>query len=85
MMPMLKKINRAKSAGEIAYLLEKVIGDGTNEYHCKAACDALRRVRNEDLRNFLLCQKVLLGAESAEVNYCEIAKFIISLLHTYEK
>jgi hypothetical protein len=85
MIPTLKKISSAKSASEIAELLQKHIGDGTNQKHCEAACDAVRRIRNEDIRTFLQRQKVLLNVEGAEVNWCEFARFIISLLHTYKR
>lgn len=48
--PILRKLSKpGLSNNEIADLLEKHIGHGENEAHCRDACDALRRIKNEEV------------------------------------
>jgi len=51
MNPVLKKLrDRSLSSGELANLLQKHIGDGLNEIHCREAVEALRRISDEGSR-----------------------------------
>lgn len=51
MNPVLRKLRQTKTREQIANLLEKHIGDGSNQGHCRQAYDALLlRGRDEDAK-----------------------------------
>lgn len=77
MNPMLRKISSAKSASEIADLLQKHIGEGTNQSHCKDACDAAtQRIENGEIKKTI---QIIITIYS-NYSWCETAKIIITML-----
>lgn len=80
MNPVLRKLSkRLLSPAGMADLLEKHIGDGTNDLHCKQACDALSKIQDHDIR-VQVCITVRLLSEST--TDCLIARRIIELLRS---
>ena len=83
--PVLKKIRRAKSDKELAEFLEKHIGSGTNQIHCKDAfielqkcvpCGNLKR----EILVFEQAAKTLDEDQSnrcSENDWCAIVKMVI--------
>ena len=70
--PVLKSLSRqGLSRSEIADLLEKHIGPGTNELHCKEAFDALNRIRDLQVGIPARVTGLLIGNGS---NYCEMVR-----------
>ena len=68
----LKKLSsRNISNSIIADLLEKHIGDGSNEYHCRQAFEALVRIKEQrtTIPAFVLCRLLRNGN-----NYCEMVR-----------
>lgn len=58
--PVLRKLRSGKvRAAEVADLLAKHIGDGSNESHCQSAVDELRRIRDDGTRNFTELIRIL--------------------------
>lgn len=81
MNPMLRKISSAKSASEIADLLQKHIGEGTNQSHCKDACEAAaQRIENEEIKKTIQAVITLYTG----LNWCETAQVIIAMLRNSE-
>lgn len=77
MNPMLRKISSAKSASEVADLLQKHIGEGTNQSHCKDACAAAtQRIENGEIKQVI---QVIIAIYS-NYSWCETAKIIIAVL-----
>ena len=78
--PVLRKLGSPKlSARDIADLLQRHIGDGSNESHCKDACEALRRIRNEETRAVVQLTAVISRTCN---NYCEVVKQVIEVLRS---
>jgi len=70
MNPVLKKLRSGKlSSLEIAALLEKHIGDGTNKEHCRDAC-----------KNYAQFTEAILM--SAGGNYCDVVRWVIDGLRS---
>ena len=79
MNPVLRKLSSGRlSVGELADLLEKHIGDGSNESHCETACDALRRIRNPETNALARAVQVL--QRSNGFRACEVVQQIIAAL-----
>ncbi len=77
MNPTLRKISSAKSASEIADLLQKHIGEGTNQSHCKDACEAaIQRIENGELKQVI---QVIINVNSS-YSWCQTAQVIIAML-----
>lgn len=64
--------------GAIADLLEKHIGDGSNETHCEAACEELRRIRDEQTQ--ALVKLIRIFQISNGVSACDVVKQVIGAL-----
>lgn len=80
MNPVLKKLrNRKLSPSDIADLLERHIGDGLNEAHCRDACDALHTIGHEKANSYARVIKAMLDYEP---NKCEIVKSVILALRS---
>jgi hypothetical protein len=74
----LKKLRSRKvSAQQIADLLEKHIGDGLNEIHCRDACEALGTIRSEELRRLVHIVDVIFRNGD---NYCNAVRRVIAVL-----
>jgi hypothetical protein len=75
--PTLRKISSADSANEIADLLQKHIGEGGNQSHCKDACEVLlQRIKDGEIK-----QKIqVIIAIYSNYSWCETAKIIIAVL-----
>lgn len=80
MNPILRKLRRKNlSPADVAQLLEKHIGDGSNEFHCRQACEALRTIRREDTRSYAQFIDNILNGVSTR---CEVVKRVISALRS---
>lgn len=66
------------SAGQIADLLEKHIGDDSNEVHCQAALDAIRRIRDHEMNSLAHLISVLQTAN--DQGACEVVRQIVAAL-----
>ena|ERR1700690_1095245 len=76
--PILKKLSNSDlSRLEIAGLLEKHIGDGSNECHCQDACDALRRIHDQNINSEA---RVLVALLDGHWSPCEAIKWVIANL-----
>ena len=70
--PVLKKLSNPRiSNATIADLLEKHIGDGSNEQHCRQAWVALQRIKHQRLS---IAARVLGTLLSNGNNYCEMVR-----------
>lgn len=70
--PILKKLSKPGiSNSEIAKLLQKHIGTGLNEAHCKDAFEALNRIKLKPVANIARVVGMLAGNGS---NYCEMVR-----------
>ena len=70
--PVLKKLSKPGIPdSEIADLLEKHIGMGSNESHCRDAFEALRRIKNHDSVAVARVVSLLVSNGS---NYCEMVR-----------
>lgn len=76
MNPTLRKIRSAKSASEVADLLQKHIGEGANQSHCKDACEAIQRIENEEIKQSIRAMLVV----HDNSNWCDTAQVIIATL-----
>jgi hypothetical protein len=75
--PVLRKLRSGKvGAAEIANLLAKHIGDGSNESHCQSAVEALSRIRDDGTRNFTELIRIL--QQSNGFPACEIITQVIT-------
>jgi len=78
--PVLRKLSDPRlSRFDIASLIEKHIGDGSNEFHCEQAYKAFTRIREPSIRNVaLLIERICKG----NLSYCEIVKMVIENLRS---
>lgn len=80
MNPVLKKLSNPRlSRFEVANLLQKHVGDGSNEHHCAQACSALRRIRNEDQSAVV---RVLVRLVQADGTNCQAIQAAIANLRS---
>ena len=76
--PVLKKLSKpCQPASALADLLQKHIGDGSNEHHCKEAFEALVRIKN---RKLAIPAQVLGRLISNGSNYCELVRLAADLI-----
>lgn len=81
MNPTLRKISSAKSAREIADLLQKHIGEGANQSHCEDACQAAaQRIVNGEIKETTQCIITICTG----LNWCDTAQIIIAMLRNSE-
>lgn len=76
---MLKNISRANSAAEIADFLQKHIGEGTNQSHCKDACEATQRIKNGEIKRTIRAI-IAVNNNCNDDCWCLTAQAIIALL-----
>ena len=80
MNPVLKKLSDPHlSRNQVADILEKHIGDGSNDYHCEQACNALRRIRDADTSAVVRTIAALLDRDG---KHCETINVIIANLRS---
>jgi hypothetical protein len=83
MNPTLKHLSKAANTPvELADLLERHIGAGTNELHCTQACEALRRIRHQRTRIVSLVIARMDGSSSAP---CDAIRSVINYLRNAEQ
>ena len=74
--PVLREICRTKSCDDLAYLLEKHIGNEPSAIHCKEAYDALLARCSEDSSRLLAeTMNAFLGDD-----YCQVIRRLIDAL-----
>ena len=77
--PVLRKLRSGRlTKSAIADLLQKHIGDGSNESHCVAACGALRTIRDEDSKDLAELIRIFQGSNG--LSACDTIKQVIAAL-----
>ncbi len=78
--PVLRKLSdRRLSPFEIASLVEKHIGDGSNEFHCEQAYNALTRIRQAKIRQVVRAHARI---QKSFNNYSATIKSVIRILRS---
>jgi len=77
--PVLRKLGSGHlSVGQLADLLGKHIGNGSNDVHCQAALDAIHRIRDHEMNALAHFIGVLQIANGQSA--CEVVRQIIAAL-----
>ena len=81
MNPVLRELyGPRRSIADVADLLERHIGDGTDRDRCKEALEALRRVRGQNPTYYL---RIALRALDADTEPCETVRAVVAVLRKW--
>ena len=81
MFPILRKLRHVDTKEEIADLLRRHIGDGSNPTHCKQSYEALQqRVHIDEVNK--TAETIMRINLISEDHWCRVVNIIISSLHS---
>lgn len=79
MNPTLKKLSNPNLSGkDLAGLLQKHIGDGTNKIHCHEALEAISRIKNKSIRDTAKTTSIIFYSNDGD--FCMTLLSVIAIL-----
>lgn len=84
MNPVLRDIRRAPTGLQVACLIQKHVGDGSNPFLCKEAYEAaISRLRSPDMKAFFETTHNLRESE-LERDWCSLVQELIDAIRNWE-